>query len=145
MAKSSRALAAIMILLSVSALCGCGKEYFCDVPVGDATCQIDPNSPLYPGLNTMSSYEYIYGGHQGIVVIRTAWDEFVAYERTCPHDHELLEMDEAYGNLVLACPECGSKFSTFGDGFPLDGSLTSCPLYQYPTYYDGLLLHISNY
>ena len=133
------------LLLAASALCGCGKDHYCDVPIGDATCQIDPNSPLYPGLNTMTGYEYLIGGYQGMAVIRTSWNEFMAYECTCPHDHGRLAMDKDYGNLVLRCPLCGSGFSTFGDGFPLDGSVTSCPLYQYNTYYDGSILYINNY
>ena len=133
------------LLLAASSLCGCGKYHYCDVPIGDATCQIDPNSPLYPGLNTMTGYEYLIGGYQGMAVIRTSWNEFMAYECTCPHDHGRLAMDKDYGNLVLRCPLCGSGFSTFGDGFPLDGSVTSCPLYQYNTYYDGSILYINNY
>ena len=128
-----------------AAVCSCGKERMCNVPIGNATCQIDPNSPLYPGLNNTNGYEYLVGGYQGIVVVRTGWYEFVAYECTCPHDEGLLEMAKGYGNLVLECPECGSQFSTFGDGFPLDGSVTSCPLYQYNTYYDGSILYINNY
>jgi nitrite reductase/ring-hydroxylating ferredoxin subunit len=93
----------------------------------------------------MTGYEYLIGGYQGMAVIRTGWNEFMAYECTCPHDHGRLAMDKDYGNLVLRCPLCGSGFSTFGDGFPLDGSLTSCPLYHYNTYYDGAILYISTY
>lgn len=146
MATASRLTPVIMsLLLAASALCGCGKYHYCDVPIGDATCQIDPNSPLYPGLNTMTGYEYLIGGYQGMAVIRTGWNEFMAYECTCPHDHGRLAMDKDYGNRVLRCPLCGSGFSTFDDGFPLDGSLTSCPLYHYNTYYDGAILYISTY
>ena len=152
MATASRLTPVIMsLLLAASTLCGCGKDHYCDVPIGDATCQIDPNSPLYPGLNMVGSYQYLIGGYQGIVVIRTTMfkldegGEFLAYECTCPHDHGRLAMDKDYGNLVLRCPLCGSGFSTFGDGFPLDGSLTSCPLYHYNTYYDGAILYISTY
>jgi len=145
MVKRNRHLALTTIILAAAILSGCGKDYLCDVPIGNATCQIDPNSPLYPGLNTMTGYEYLYGGHQGIAVLRVAWDEFAAFECTCPHDRHRLEMDPDYGNLVLRCPECGSGFSTYGDGFPLDGSLTSCPLYQYNTFYDGRILYINNY
>lgn len=126
-------------------LVGCGKENACRVPIGDATCQVDPNSPLYPGINNPDGYEYLIGGYNGLVVIRTSWNEFVAYERSCPHDSARLEMADGYGNLVLQCPQCGSQFSTFGDGAPLEGSSTSCLLYKYATYYDGRILYISNY
>lgn len=133
---------ALSMLLFVAA---CDKEHMCRVPIGDATCQIDPNSPLYPGINNCDGYEYIYGGYQGIVVVRTGWNDFAAYERTCPADSGRLEMASSYGNIVLECPKCHSQFNTFGDGTPLQGSRTSCFLAQYSTYYDGQILYISNY
>ena len=128
-------------LLSAS----CGKEYMCDVPIGDATCQIDPNSPIYAGINNCDGYEYLVGGYQGIVVVRINWNEFAAYERTCPADSGRLEMAEGYGNIVLECPHCHSQFNTFADGAPLSTSHTMCYLYQYSTHYDGHTLYISNY
>lgn len=126
-------------------LVSCDKEYQCHVPIGDASCQLDPNSALYSGLNTCDGYEYIYGGHQGVVVVRTGWDTFAAYERSCPADSSLLFMAEGYGNIVLECPQCHSQWNTFGGGEPLSTSTTSCFLYQYRTFYDGQTLYISNY
>lgn len=122
----------------------------CRVPIGDANFQIDPNSPMYPGINTCSGYEYFVGGYQGIVVLRTGWEEFAAYERTCPVDSGRLEMSQGYGNSILECPKCHSQFITYTTsdmpgGLPVDGSRTSCALTQYHTYYDGLTLYISNY
>ena len=133
----------LMILFVL--LVSCDKDYMCQVPIGDATCQLDPNSPLYPGINNCDGYEYLFGGYQGIVVVRTGWNDFVAYERTCPADSGRLDMAEGYGNIVLECPRCHSQFNTFGDGAPLSGSTTSCFLHQYATYYDGRTLYISNF
>lgn len=136
-----------VLIVCVAALMAvsCGKEYMCDVPIGDATCQIDPNSPIYAGINNCDGYEYLVGGYQGIVVVRINWNEFAAYERTCPADSGRLEMAEGYGNIVLECPRCHSQFNTFADGAPLSNSLTMCYLYQYTTHYDGRTLYISNY
>ena len=136
----------LLLILAASLLAGCDKDRMCKVPIGDANCQIDPNSALYPGLNNLSGYQYLYGGYQGIVVIRIGWSEFVAYECTCPYDHGRLEMAEDYdNNIFLECPECGSLFNTYADGAPIEGSKTSCFLQQYYTNYDGRLLYISNY
>lgn len=135
---------AVGLLVAVWAT-SCGKDYMCNVPFGDATCQIDPNSPLYPGINNCDGYEYLIGGYQGIVVVRTGWNDFAAYERTCPADSGQLEMAEGYGNIVLECPRCHSQFNTFDDGAPLSSSKTYCYLYQYGTHYDGRTLYISNY
>ena len=140
-----RGIIALTCCLLVSlVISSCDKEKRCGVPIGDATCQIDPNSPLYPGLNVVGGFEYIVGGNNGIAVIRLSMSEFAAYERTCPHDTCRLEAPEEYAGLVLQCPQCGSQFSTFGDGVPLESSQTSCALYQYSTYYDGRTLYISN-
>lgn len=135
----------ITALLALISIVGCGKEGKCHVPIGEANCQIDPNSPLYPGINTSDGYEYLVGGANGLVVVRVNYNEFVCYERSCPLDTGRLEMAQGYGNIVLECPKCHSQFNTFADGCPLDGSHTSCYLYKYSTYYDGSTLYISNY
>ncbi len=124
---------------------GCRKEGRCQVPIGEATCQIDPNSPLYPGINNCDGYEYLVGGANGLVVVRVSYHDFACYERSCPLDSGRLVMAEGYGNIVLECPKCHSQFNTFADGCPLEGSRTSCYLYKYSTYYDGNTLYISNY
>lgn len=144
--NSRKVLAGIAAMVAILVLTiGCDKERMCRVPTGNATCQIDPNSALYPGLNNCDGYEYLVGGYNGIVVIRTSWNDFVAYERSCPLDSAILDVPDGYGNMVLECPRCGSRFSTFIDGTPLEGSRTSCMLYEYNTYYDGRTLYISNY
>ena len=135
----------IFSCLMLLVLMSCGKDYMCHVPFGDATCQIDPNSAIYSGINNCDGYEYLVGGYQGIVVVRTSWNDFAAYERTCPADSGRLEMASGYGNIILECPRCHSQFNTFDDGAPLSTSHTPCYLYKYNTHYDGQILYISNY
>ncbi len=137
--------ACLAALLAITSLAGCGKEGRCHVPIGDANCQIDPNSPLYSGINNCDGYEYLVGGANGLVVVRVSFNEFACYERSCPLDTGRLEMVSGYGNIVLECPKCHSQFNTFADGCPLEGSRTPCYLYKYSTYYDGHTLYISNY
>lgn len=134
---------AILMMLSLALLTGCKHEHVCNTPIGDANCRIEPNSPLYHGLNVVGGYEYLVGGHKGLIVVRTSYDEFVCYERTCPNDHDTpVNVSSDWGSSVLECPVCGSRFSTYTDGVPLDGSVTPCPLYQYSTRYDGSYLYI---
>ena len=81
-------------------------------------------------------------GYSGIIVTRTGYDDFVAFEATCPGGcDELLVTDAYWGNSVLCCPVCSSRFNSL-DGTSLDGSATPCPLYQYNTAFDGRLLSI---
>ena len=128
----------LLLLLS-----GCKGEKMCDTPIGDATCQLELMQ--YPNLIGGNGYEYIVGGYQGLVVIRISTEEYATYERTCPHDHGRLEVSKDYGNTVLQCPQCHSCFSAFTDGTPLDGSQTSCSLYQYSTHCASGILYISNW
>lgn len=150
--------AAAAALAAVLFLAACGKQQRCDVPIGEATFSINPDSPQYPGLNNCDGFEYFVGGNQGIVVIRTGHSTFMAYERTCPYDLGRLEIPTdtvwqggipsityPHGNLVLQCPRCGSRFINT-DGAPLEGSKSFCYLYHYSTYLDPStgLLYISN-
>ncbi len=122
---------------------GCNRGDHCRVPIGEANFTIQPNNAAYSGLNNPGGYNYFYGGHRGIVVVRTFLDEFVAYERTCPLDtNTQLFVSDSIGAAVLECPRCLSRFSTYSDGMPLDGSATTCCLYQYSTHYDGTNLTI---
>lgn len=142
--SNSPRLRPLLCLLALLALfAGCEKWSSCRVPIGDATCQIDPNSPLYPGLNIVGGYEYIVGGYSGIVVSRTGMYDFRAYERSCPVDTGRLEMAEGFGNIVLECPKCHARFNTY-DCCPLQGSSTSCFIAEYNAYYSGGILYISN-
>lgn len=132
----------IVILLLVSCAVSCKRDR-CNTPIGAATCQIEPDSPLYNRLNSVGGYEYLVGGNKGLVVVRTAINEFVCYERTCPYDHEgRVEAEEGWGGTVMTCPKCGSQFNTYSEGCPLEGSLTGCPLYEYGTRYEGGILYI---
>lgn len=124
-------------------LAACKHENRCNTPIGAANCTVDPNSPLYNRLNNVGGFEYLVGGNHGIFVLRTSLNDFVAYERTCPHDHDgVVEVVDGWDGAVLQCPVCGSRFNTYADGVPLDGSTTSCPLYQYGATYDASMLYI---
>lgn len=90
----------------------------------------------------INGYLYIHGGNRGICVTHPASNEFMAFERTCPHDHgSAVAMREDSDGLILQCPSCGSRFLSI-DGTPLEGSATSCSLYQYGTSYNGSSLDI---
>lgn len=133
-------IASILLVFALQLLCSCKRDKQCNTPIGASACTIDPNSPLYNNLNNVGGYEYIVGGNHGVFVMRTGLNDFVAYERTCPRDHDAaVVVEDGWDGTVLRCPVCGSRFNTYADGMPLDGSATSCPLYEYSTTYDGML------
>ena len=129
-----------VVLLAVS---GCDKDNGCNVPIGLTNFSIEPNTAYYSGLNNVGGYMYLTGGHRGVVVVRTAYDHFVAFERTCPLDSTTaVKVSDDWGATLLECPECHSCFIVDADGMPMDGSATTCPLYQYSTTYSAGVLYV---
>lgn len=117
----------------------CIKES--DTPIGYVNFTIDPNSTFYYNLNNVGGYEYFIGGYKGVVIFRFSLTEFLAYERACPHCHEVaVEVNKS--GLILECPQCGSQF-VYTDGSPVKGPSVSV-LRHYSTYYDGYNLHVFN-
>lgn len=111
------------------------------MPIGITNFEIYPNDSYYSGLNNVGGYMYFTGGYRGVVVIRLAYDQFVAYERSCPIDNTSAVVAYSdWGGQLLECPSCHTIFVTANDGLPLDGGATSCPLYQYNTSYSGGVL-----
>ena len=130
-------------LLILPTLLSCDPDQRCSVPIGDASCCIEPNSTLYYDLNHTGGYVYLTGGAHGLVVVRTSINEFAVFERTCPVDHDaIVSADENWGGAIMTCPKCNTRFSTYTDGYPLESGATECPLFQYSAVYDGIFLYI---
>ena len=128
------------LLLTLAAGCGDGR---CHVPIGQTNFSIDPDAAAYSQLNTVGGYIYLTGGHRGIIVIRTSYTDFLAYERTCPLDTSAaVAVSSEWGSALLECPVCHSLFLVNSDGIPADGSATPCSLFQYSTTYDNNRLYI---
>lgn len=133
----------VPLLLAFLLLASACNDHRCSTPIGDAACSIDISLPSYSSLSTVGGYAYLVGGYKGIFVVRTSYGEFSAYERACPHDHDVaVEVDSVWGSALLTCPTCGSRFNVYADGMPIDGSLTQCPLNQYSTTFNGITLTI---
>ena len=129
-----------LLVLGSMMFTGCMEEN--DTPMGYVNFTINPNSTFYTNLNHVGGYEYFIGGYKGVIIFRYSWTEFLAYERACPHCHEVgVEVQEQSG-VILECPQCGSQF-IYTDGSPIKGPAVSS-LRQYSTYYDGSQLHVYN-
>jgi nitrite reductase/ring-hydroxylating ferredoxin subunit len=122
----------------------CKKQNKNPIPESYVSFYLNISSTLYLNLTSVGGWENITGGYKGIVVYRKSSDEFVAFERACPHDWEI---DSAYvsvdpSGLILKCKSCSSEFLI------LDGSIvqgpSSLPLKQYKTDFDGQTLHVYN-
>ncbi|MDD2527156.1 MAG: Rieske (2Fe-2S) protein [Lentimicrobiaceae bacterium] len=106
------------------------------------------NFEIYP--NTLdfipeTGYIYVTGGYKGIIIYRLFSDEFMAYERACPHDPlvEGARIQVESSGIIAVDSVCGSRF-LLTDGSPLKGSPATRPLKQYRTNYDGYVLRVMN-
>jgi nitrite reductase/ring-hydroxylating ferredoxin subunit len=107
---------------------------------------IKPNSTEYLELNPVGGWVYLTAQYpsRGILVYRISMDEFMAYERTCPHDPDKdcarIQVESSGTTAVDSC--CMSRY-IMHDGSPFQGP-SKRPLKQYRTNYDGITLHIFN-
>lgn len=114
------------------------------IPNVHVNINLDINSTLYSDLNIVGGYVYITGGYRGIVVYRMSYDEFVAYDRACPYDHEDPEarVDVEDNGLTVIDSTCMSRFLLL-DGSVVEGPATR-PLKRYRTQLSGDNLLIYN-
>jgi nitrite reductase/ring-hydroxylating ferredoxin subunit len=122
----------------------CKKQNKNPIPETYVSFYLNISSTIYLNLASVGGWENITGGYKGIVIYRKSSEEFVAFERACPHDWEI---DSAYvsvnsSGLILQCKSCGSEFLI------LDGSVVkdpaTLPLKQYKADFDGQMLHVYN-
>ncbi len=81
----------ITVLLSVIALVSSCEEdsnsnstdFFPEVQVNT---NVNLLLPQYNSLSLLQGYVYLPEGYRGIILYRTAGDEFVAFDRTCPYN-----------------------------------------------------------
>lgn len=131
-----------LLLLTVFS---CRKEENApEIPYVAVNIVLDPNGTEYINLNPVNGWETIVGGYNGILVFRTAVNEFVAFERACPYDplKQGAQVRVDQSGITCYCPVCGSKY-IMTDGTPYEGP-SRYPLKQYATVYSGGLLYISN-
>ncbi|MGY3054936.1 nitrite reductase/ring-hydroxylating ferredoxin subunit [Pedobacter sp. UYEF25] len=130
-------------LICVFLLFGCGKvqDFIPDVPVNFTAPLTDPRlSPL----NTVGGAVIINGyGISGIIISKTPFGEFVAYDRTStvnPQKKCAVVLES--GEFTVTDPCSGAKFSL------LDGSPAKAPairsLKQYYVSISGTVLHVTN-
>lgn len=121
------------------------------LPYAYVNFRIEPNSTLYINLNSPGGYEYITAERpsRGIIVYRVTDMDFVAYERTCPHDPDACCTEESCSRLyveegsVFIKDDCCESRYLILDGTNFDGP-SNKPLKQYNTTFDGKTLHIFN-
>lgn len=139
----------IMILFGLLST-RCAKEDD-PLPWAVVNIHIEPNSTLYINLNTVGGYEYLTANYpsRGIIVYRISTNDFMAFERTCPHDPDACCDEDGCARLIvepdgiIIKDECCESQYLILDGSNVTGPSVK-PLKQYRTAYDGKTLHIYN-
>jgi nitrite reductase/ring-hydroxylating ferredoxin subunit len=85
--------------------------------------------------NTNNWGSYAAGGFSGNgIIIYNGGDAFYAYDRTCPHDYAVNELNVKVkiDFTIATCPKCGTVYSLSAGGTPASG-VGRYPLKNYRT------------
>lgn len=144
-------------IFSVS-LSSCNKQENDVIPDVTVDFHIDLNDPEFFDLNAIGNHVlvnyntnnlgYKASGYDnnGIIVYRSQLDEFIALDRTCPHDYVrdgssiAVDVDGIYAE----CPLCSSTYALPSFGTPVSGP-SKYPLKMYRTSFNGRFVHVTNY
>jgi nitrite reductase/ring-hydroxylating ferredoxin subunit len=148
----------VTFLLSQLFLVSCNKEndVIPDVYVDFNISLNDPeflilSSPLTSAYvsaatNNIGSPAAGYDGN-GIIIFRDGNDEFLAYDRTCPHDFKVNNKSvqvNIVNDIYAVCPQCNTTYGLPVNGTPASG-IGQYPLKNYKTAFNGLIVHVWNY
>ncbi len=138
------------LTISIIAL-SCNKDSVEIIPNVRFTAEINLDNPQYKGSNpflVMPGGTNNYVGIKGVVVFSVTSSEYYAFDLMCTHQHEktgyfYVEIVKP-GDVVLRCPECGSKFNVAAEyGGVVEGP-AKWPLKRYQTSVSNNILRIWN-
>ncbi len=132
------------VALVCMSLFGCDKDDT-TVPTAFVDLEVDLSLPDFVPLQSIGGWVYIGGGQRGIILYRSDFSTYVAYERLCTYDptESCSTLDVGAANIkVLDNDCCGSEFSlTTGQAIQGPAVLS---LNRYSTDLDGNILYITN-
>ncbi|MFN8239149.1 MAG: hypothetical protein U0X39_00110 [Bacteroidales bacterium] len=147
-----------IIVLTGILVTSCGKNKNDVVPDVYVDFYIDLSDPEFFELNAIGVADSIdartnnlgyraagYNGN-GIIIYRAMLDQFVAYDRTCPHDYAVngKSVKVKIDGIFAVCPDCGTTYALPSGGTPYSG-IGRYPLKNYRTSFDGQFVHVWNY
>jgi Rieske Fe-S protein len=111
-----------------------------EVPYTRVNFRISIYDPEFTGLNSIGNAVYVSGGINGIVVMRTDQDRYVAFDRTCTYNIDAgCAIKDTNG--LSTCPCCGSQFSLYNQGMVTRGPASKM-LRQYNADFDGEYIYV---
>ena len=133
------------MIISILIISSCSKQKNDVIPDVFVDFTIDLESPDFANLTVAGSFDTINATTQGWgapaagyngngIIVYTGPDQYLAYDRTCPHDFVTsgrsikIKVDYA----VATCPVCGTKYDLSAFGTPVSGP-GKYPLKNYNT------------
>jgi len=150
----------ILFFTITLSLLSCKKEKNDVIPDVYVDFYISLSDPLFFDLAVPLNFVYVNAStnnlgskaagydNNGIIIFRSQEYEFLAFDRTCPHDYAVNSLSvqvNVEDMLYAVCPECKSKYALPNFGTPLSGSVSKYPLKNYKTSFDGVNVHVWNY
>ncbi len=135
----------------------CNKEENDVIPNVIVDFYIDLNDPVFFDLNAIGNHVLVNAStnnmgiyaagydNNGIIIYRAQADEFLAYDRTCPHDYAINNQSIAVNidGIYAECPVCKTLFALPSFGTPTSGP-SKYPLKVYRTSFNGQFIHVYN-
>ncbi|MDZ7738309.1 MAG: hypothetical protein U5K32_04385 [Bacteroidales bacterium] len=148
----------LLICIVSLSLSSCNKQKNDVIPDVTVDFYIDLTDPVFFDLNAIGNHVlvnyntnnlgYKASGYDnnGIIIYRSQTDEFIALDRTCPHDYVLDGSSIAVNvdGIYAECPVCKSTYALPSFGTPTSGP-SKYPLKMYRTNFNGQFVHVTNY
>lgn len=146
-----------LIILILGITFSCNKDEYDVIPDVLVDFYIDLNDPEFFDLTVETGYALISSStnnlgiyasgfdDNGIIIYHALADEFMAYDRTCPHDYKVNSKSTAVdvNGVYAECPVCKSTWALPSFGAPSSGP-SKYPLKTYRTSFDGRFIHVFN-
>jgi nitrite reductase/ring-hydroxylating ferredoxin subunit len=146
-----------VIILLFGLMTGCNKDKYDVIPDVLVDFYIDLNDPEFFNLTVETGYALISSStnnlgmyasgydDNGIIIYHAPGDEFIAYDRTCPHDFKVNSKSTAVdvSGVYAECPLCKSTWALPSFGAPSSGP-SDYPLKTYRSSFDGRFIHVFN-
>jgi hypothetical protein len=149
----------IIILISPLFITSCSKDENDVIPDVYVDFNISLNDVEFSNLTAPLTSAYVSAstnnigmaaagyGNNGIIVFRYVEDEFLAFDRTCPHDFKVNNKSvriNIIDDIYAICPECSTKYALPSYGTPASG-IGQYPLKNYKTGFNNPWIHVWNY
>ena len=136
---------AFFAILMVFFVISCNKKQANQIDINvDIDFTIYPNTLEYQELNVVGGYIYLTAPlpSYGIIVYRTSYTDFMAYDRRPLIDNESCPDNRLNVDGLCIADDCNGLQYNILDGFNINGDGTH--LYWYQTEFDGTALRIHN-